>query len=365
MVYNNNHKMGGLMNMLFFTGFGLACILILLVAFIRDGADSPAAKAFVAFLIASTGFLLHPHAVPEWQWLTLNLEVTLPALFWLLCQTAFATRLRWRSVYSLMALYSVLAPWTARIYGQHAEASGAQLFFGWELGELFEFLLIAHAFWTIFAHWSTDLVEPRRQLRALVLVVAGVTVLGVALSFNFSIGTGFDRGLVVSVAGLIIASFLLRGRQSAFAPKTVSLGLNTDHIAVSPSAGPLDSTEARCKHELQLGTLMEAGFYRTEHLTLKMLATRIGLPEYKTRALINSTLGYRNFNDYINKLRIEEARQRLIAEPQTPVLNIALDIGYRTLSSFNRAFKDITGHTPSECRREQLAQATSPASQIH
>ena len=101
---------------------------------------------------------------------------------------------------------------------------------------------------------------------------------------------------------------------------------------------------------------MNEGFYRTEHLTLKMLAEKILLPEYKARALINKKLGYRNFNDYINQLRINEAARRLLAEPETPILNIALDIGYRSLSSFNRAFKDITKLTPSDFRREKLAE---------
>ncbi|WP_417501812.1 helix-turn-helix domain-containing protein [Marinobacter sp.] len=96
---------------------------------------------------------------------------------------------------------------------------------------------------------------------------------------------------------------------------------------------------------------MQQGYYRTEHLTLKMLAERLELPEYRTRALINKQLGYRNFNDYINQLRIAEASKRLISDPETPVLNIALDVGYRTLSSFNRAFREIKQSTPTEFRR--------------
>ena len=33
-----------------------------------------------------------------------------------------------------------------------------------------------------------------------------------------------------------------------------------------------------------------------------------------------------------------------------PVLSIVLDMGYRSLSPFNKAFKDIMGMTPSEYR---------------
>ena len=75
--------------------------------------------------------------------------------------------------------------------------------------------------------------------------------------------------------------------------------------------------------------------------------------------MINQKLGYRNFNDYINQLRIAEAGARLIAEPDTPILNIALDVGYRTLSSFNRAFKEILEQTPTAYRQSEVSKPSS------
>ena len=48
------------------------------------------------------------------------------------------------------------------------------------------------------------------------------------------------------------------------------------------------------------------------------------------------------------------AAERLRNEPDTPVLNISLDVGYRTLSSFNRAFRDIQNATPTEYRQQCL-----------
>lgn len=52
------------------------------------------------------------------------------------------------------------------------------------------------------------------------------------------------------------------------------------------------------------------------------------------RSTINKALAYNNFNEYINVPRIGEAAERLIKEPDTPITNIALDVGYRTMSSF-------------------------------
>ena len=49
---------------------------------------------------------------------------------------------------------------------------------------------------------------------------------------------------------------------------------------------------------------------------------------------------------------VADAAERLRNEPDTPVLNISLDVGYRTLSSFNRAFRDIQNTTPTEFRQQ-------------
>jgi len=335
--------------MLVLTGFGLACLVILLIATTRELRHSSAAQVFAVLLIASSGFLLHPLTPVSWQWLTLNLEVMLPALFWLLCQTTFRHRLNLASVWSMMALYSVLAPWIARIFSDHQSASGLGLFFGWELGELFEFLIIAQGFWVVVADWPADLVEPRRKLRALVLCVAGTAVLLVALAFNLGIAYAVNRALVVSIAGIALATFLLQGRfnelsfSSELAPPA-----EVEPQATAPSIQP-NLQHANLEH---LASLMAGGYYRTEHLTLKMLAEKLKLPEYRTRALINKELGYRNFNDYINQLRIAEAAERLASEPASPILNIALDVGYRSLSSFNRAFREIKQCTPTGFRQK-------------
>ena len=43
--------------------------------------------------------------------------------------------------------------------------------------------------------------------------------------------------------------------------------------------------------------------------------------------------------------------------PPLPVLSIALESGFQSIGPFNRAFKAATGLTPTEFRREQLAES--------
>ena len=59
-----------------------------------------------------------------------------------------------------------------------------------------------------------------------------------------------------------------------------------------------------------------------------------------------------NFNQFLNKYRIEEAKKRLKdpEENQFVVLKIAYDVGFNSKSTFNTAFKKFTGMSPSQYR---------------
>ncbi|MBR0795067.1 helix-turn-helix transcriptional regulator [Bradyrhizobium jicamae] len=97
--------------------------------------------------------------------------------------------------------------------------------------------------------------------------------------------------------------------------------------------------------------------YRREGLTIGLLAARLGMPEYRLRTLINDGLGHRNFNAFLNRYRIDEAKAALadLGQADVPVLTIALDAGFQSLAPFNRAFKADTGLTPTEFRRRAAA----------
>jgi AraC-like DNA-binding protein len=98
--------------------------------------------------------------------------------------------------------------------------------------------------------------------------------------------------------------------------------------------------------------------YRREGLTIGSLAALASLPEYRLRQVINAGLGYRNFNAFLNRYRIEEVKAALADPDQkdVPILTIAMDAGFQSLGPFNRAFKAETGLTPTEFRRQALLQ---------
>ncbi|MFD0960357.1 helix-turn-helix domain-containing protein [Paenibacillus chungangensis] len=68
-----------------------------------------------------------------------------------------------------------------------------------------------------------------------------------------------------------------------------------------------------------------------------------------------------NFVDYVNEFRVKKAMD-LLFQAELRIQDIAQEVGYLSLSSFNRAFKKFSGVTPTEYRRNNLnAGATDSA----
>lgn len=84
-------------------------------------------------------------------------------------------------------------------------------------------------------------------------------------------------------------------------------------------------------------------------LSLRSLATAVDTTDKKLSYILNQSLSS-NFYDYVNKLRVEEFKKRL-AEGQSEKLSLvglALECGFKSKSSFYRAFKAEVGSSPSE-----------------
>lgn len=350
--------------MLLMTGFALGCLATVFVIVMRDFWSQPVARVFSLMLLSGAGVLINPLLPEAWQWIAADLMTAVPALFWLLCQVAFSYRPRLISIWGAIALYSFIPPAIVRSIDPPADSLWMTL--GWNYPRYAEYLLTVHGLWTVIANWKDDLVESRRTLRGVILGAVGSLVLVVIISMNTG-HTLIPIPILIGISSIIVAAMLLKGREgvllgpvSTHSPAAVAeVQASIDFEAEAESIEPEQESEDKTLElELQpyviaLNELMKQGYYRTEKLTIKALAQKLELPEYKTRALINQSLGYRNFNEYINRLRVDEAAQRLIDEPDTPVLNISLDVGYRTLSSFNRAFKDQMECSPSEYRTQR------------
>jgi AraC-like DNA-binding protein len=89
--------------------------------------------------------------------------------------------------------------------------------------------------------------------------------------------------------------------------------------------------------------------YLEPELSLADLARRLHTNPVLLSQVINAGAG-KNFNDFVNEYRVEEFK-RQVREPANAhlsFLGLALDCGFNSKATFNRAFKKFTGASPKE-----------------
>ena len=339
-------------------GGTIAVLLVLAAALFRDFNRSVAGRLAIAFALgsaahAATFSIGAPVAVSVWHAPLVALATGNVVVFWLFCRAlfddAFVPKPRHALVWLGVAGLSffnclVLAPGGHERFAVVATNLLALGFIGLGLGQ------------TV-TSWSTDLVEGRRRLRVFIVVAAALYGgLNAAVQI-FSVGSDAADSanlanaalLAGIVASISVAMMQVTANDLFDAPEPAPLAAAPVQAVAAP-----DTSEADRKLIDALMRLMaDERIYRHDHLTIGMLATKLKIPEYRLRRLINQKLGYRNFNAFLNNHRIEEAKAAL-ADPtqaEVPVITIAMDAGFQSLGPFNRAFKATTGVTPSEYRK--------------
>jgi AraC-like DNA-binding protein len=89
--------------------------------------------------------------------------------------------------------------------------------------------------------------------------------------------------------------------------------------------------------------------YLNPELTLSLLADQLGTNRTYLSNYISNELGT-TFYDYINRLRIECKALPMLQDKEQPytIEYIAEQAGFKSITTFRRAFKKLTGMLPSE-----------------
>lgn len=100
------------------------------------------------------------------------------------------------------------------------------------------------------------------------------------------------------------------------------------------------------------GLMRTEQLYHDNELRLETVADRLNISRHHLSQVLNEQLGM-NFFEYINSLRVNEAREllRQVPRQQLNIIEVAYQVGFNNKVSFNKAFKQATGLTPSEFRR--------------
>lgn len=303
------------------------------------------------------------------QYLFYRMATLAPAVLWLLSRFLFVDNARVPSgAWILMALYMGL-----RAYGSFASsatpAANFEYFVYYVIPQFIMLGFSVHAVFTAFQGLSSDLVESRRRLRVTCTVAMGVLVAAilingfiVALQYYASVYsitlTPIPNEWLFFYLFLITLAFNLTVmRLHGEAHQVIVLPSEEGtRISAVPHLMPVPSMKRRIDNPAQVerifDVLQKEKLYSRPGLTIGELAERLSIQEYRLRRVINKQLCYRNFNQFLNAFRIEEACRRLSLpfEQREPIANIAFDVGYSALSSFNKAFKDLHNLTPTQYR---------------
>jgi AraC-like DNA-binding protein len=320
------------------------------VAFLRGGANNSIRTAGALFYASIIGYAINSSHILRPELGIYGAPASLLSLggggfFWLFVVTLFQDRpISWQT----LAPAAVLT-----VLGFVGLATSPPLRNGvWIVHNLIEIALSLHALYVIYESWRGDLVEARRRLRGPFLGV--ITLYTIAMS-GVEIGesAGVEAWWYSLVGGAVLAFFCLAGSFLLLQVRAEIFGAAVLRSANdSPRIDPAD----RFTLEKLTDAMDKGAAWKDENLTIGALAEKVGVPEHRLRRLINDNLGHRNFAAFVNTRRIEAAKQTLAdpAQARTTVAAIAFDLGFGSLGPFNRAFKEATGKTPTQWRRDAL-----------
>jgi AraC-like DNA-binding protein len=206
-------------------------------------------------------------------------------------------------------------------------------------------------------------------LRVLIFAVLAKWLVGLLRAlFCLTLGKDTDWGLLfaslevsVTVGALI---FVMR-QSTVFSVDDRKLVQDLFEEPADPSEAPsakyarssLDqSTRIRIQRKLQ-DTMTGLQRFRDSRLTLHGLCRDIKENPHYVSQVINQDLRS-NFYDFVNGHRVDSAKRALAGEPDKTVLEIALDVGFNSKSTFNAAFRRHAGMTPTEYRKSLQTTAT-------
>lgn len=364
------------------TGLVASQALVLAVLGAAALRRSPGAMPVMAIAITFVFYAATPLARESTTLLPLQItmffEAQIPVLFWYVCESLFRDDFRWRARHGFGLAGPLASALHVLMLGREGADARATEAMAIEAVKAIHFICLGLGLREVVRGWSAELVHSRRIVRMAVMTLSGVALLLLIWAGYYRVETRTLDGhilLIVNIYALctlfganafvIFHPDLLQATAPALSPHPLG-GLNQGpaaipgHLGTSMGAArPLTTLpQVQDPDSLLLEKLAEAltrsSLYTQEGLTLSELAKQLKTPEYRLRKVINESLGFRNFNQFLAHHRIAHAK-RLLEDPawqREKIISIALEVGYASLAPFNKAFKDLTGLPPSEYRRQ-------------
>lgn len=216
------------------------------------------------------------------------------------------------------------------------------------IANLFGLVILVHLVFRLLRDRRNDLLDGRRRSRlrfALIIVLfsAASTLSNYVVPFAW---LPTVRAGLVAFATLYAFIHLIRLPEDVLLFSAVRSPRSVDQAVQDEGLARLIRTLERA--------LQEDRPYLHAGLTVSSFASQLSTSEAELRRTIRDGLGHDNFSTFVNSYRIAAVKQALRDPEQShlPILTVALDHGFNSLSPFNRAFKAQVGVTPSTYRKQ-------------
>ncbi|MCU0287274.1 MAG: helix-turn-helix domain-containing protein [Acidobacteria bacterium] len=166
-------------------------------------------------------------------------------------------------------------------------------------------------------------------------------------SFTFTFSPGFTQSVVFKVMlGLVIAFLGIAIFQGS---KKYLVYRKTKNKYKDSVLAP--QMVEKCMKKLSYVMDIEK-IYRDDKLSLQTLSKKVSVTPHILSQVLNERID-KNFADYVNSFRIEEAKILLQeADEDTSVLRVCYEVGFNSKSAFYRAFKKYTDKTPIQYQKD-------------
>lgn len=140
-----------------------------------------------------------------------------------------------------------------------------------------------------------------------------------------------------------------QGTATSDGPDTVSDGIEAASEATKYARSGISVEDAQRYKIRLMRTMQEQKLYLDCDLTLRDLAEHADMSYHQASQVINGQMNQRFFS-FVNNYRIQLAKE-LLADPKTSkmaIVDLAMEVGFKSKSSFYDAFKKVTRITPTQ-----------------
>lgn len=123
-----------------------------------------------------------------------------------------------------------------------------------------------------------------------------------------------------------------------------------DEYEASEDSDKFDELFEKMKHEIETEQL-----YINANLSLSMLSHKLGTNDKYVSIAVNRKTGS-SFNNFINTYRVKHAQKLLLKYgSKADSSRIVNSVGFGSVSSYHRVFKEVTGYSPGKWLKKETS----------